>query len=92
MAVEAEPVHFRWIRDHFRDNDIDPDEHESIWAAVGPRPGFVPFWVGAPDGWYGQAIAVGQAPPLPDVGTRRRLEGAIGLLAVRPLSRTATAP
>jgi FkbM family methyltransferase len=74
VAVEAEPVHFRWIRDHFRDNDIDPDEHELIWAAVGPQPGFVPFWVGAPDGWYGQAIAVGQAPPLPDVGTRRRLK------------------
>jgi FkbM family methyltransferase len=74
VAVEAEPVHFRWIRDHFRDNDIDPNAHELIWAAVGGQPGFVPFWVGAPEGWYGQAIAVGQPPPLPDVGSRRRLK------------------
>ena len=73
VAVEAEPAHFRWIHDHFRDNDIDPDDHELIWAAVGAQPGFVPFWVGAADGWYGQSIAVNQVPPLPDAATRRRL-------------------
>jgi FkbM family methyltransferase len=74
VAVEAEPAHFRWIHDHFRDNDIDPREHDLIWAAVGARPGFVPFWVGAADGWYGQAIAVtGEKPPLPNVSARRRL-------------------
>jgi FkbM family methyltransferase len=76
VAVEAEPAHFRWLREHFRDNDLDPTEHDLVWAAVGAQPGFVPFWVGAPDEWYGQAIAVGhgQPPPLPDVGTRRRLK------------------
>jgi FkbM family methyltransferase len=74
VAVEAEPAHFRWIHDHFRDNGLEPGDHDLIWAAVGAQPGFVPFWVGAPDGWYGQAIAVGQdPPPLPDVNTRRRL-------------------
>ena len=74
VAVEAEPAHFRWIYDHFRDNGIDPDDHELIWAAVGAQPGFVPFWVGAADGWYGQSIAVNQVPPLPDAATRRRLK------------------
>jgi FkbM family methyltransferase len=74
VAVEAEPAHFRWIHEHFRDNGIDPGEHELIWAAVGAQPGFVPFWVGAADGWYGQSIAVNQAPPLPDATARRRLK------------------
>lgn len=75
VAVEAEPVHFRWIHDHFRDNGIDPNAQDLIWAAVGAKPGFVPFWVGAADGWYGQAIApLGEWPPLPDVGARRRLK------------------
>lgn len=74
VAVEAEPAHFRWIHDHFRDNDIDPDEHDLIWAAVGAMPGFVPFWVGAADDWYGQAIATGDESPLfPGVKARRRL-------------------
>jgi FkbM family methyltransferase len=74
VAVEAEPAHFRWIHDHFRDNDIDPRDHDLIWAAVGAQPGFVPFWVGAADGWYGQAISVEKPPPLPDLSTRRRLK------------------
>jgi FkbM family methyltransferase len=74
VAVEAEPAHFRWMQDHFRDNDIDPGEHELIWAAVGALPGFVPFWVGASEAWYGQAIAVDQALPSPDAGARRRLK------------------
>jgi FkbM family methyltransferase len=75
VAVEAEPAHYRWIHDHFRDNDMNPREHDLLWAAVGAQPGFVPFWVGAADGWYGQAIAVvGEKPPLPDINARRRLK------------------
>ena len=74
VAVEAEPAHFRSIRDHFRDNDIDPDDHDLIWAAVDSRPGFVPFWVGAADQWYGQAIALNQSLPSLDVSTRRKLK------------------
>ena len=74
VAVEAEPVHFRWMREHFRDNDINPGDHELIWAAVDAQPGFVPFWVGAADHWYGQAIAVDHPLPMPDAGTRRRLK------------------
>jgi len=75
VAVEAEPAHFRWIHDHFRDNGIDPSAHDLIWAAVAATPGFVPFWVGAADGWYGQAIEVAsETPPFPDISTRRRLK------------------
>ena len=74
VAVEAEPVHFRWMLDHFRDNGVNPDDHDVIWAAVGARPGFVPFWIGDPDGWYGQAIASKTRDPLPAARMRRRLK------------------
>ena len=73
-AVEPEPDHFRWISEHFRDNDIDPRQHDLIWAAVGAQSGFVPFWVGAADGWYGQAISDEPPPPPPDLSARRRLK------------------
>jgi len=74
VAVEAEPVHFRWMVDHFRDNGISPEDHDVIWAAVGAQPGFVPFWIGEPDGWYGQAIASKTRDPLPSPRMRRRLK------------------
>jgi FkbM family methyltransferase len=74
VAVEAEPVHFRWMLDHFRDNGLNPDDHDIIWAAVGAQSGFVPFWIGEPDGWYGQAIASNAPEPLPSARMRRRLK------------------
>jgi FkbM family methyltransferase len=57
IGVEAEPTHFRWLKQHFRDNGIDPDKHELIEAAVDEQDGEVFFHVGKPDEWYGQAIA-----------------------------------
>jgi FkbM family methyltransferase len=73
VAVEPEPDHFRWMVEHFRDNAFDPREHELIWAAVGQN-GFVPFWIGNANGWYGQALAIGvQTPAPPDARERRRL-------------------
>ena len=57
IGVEAEPTHFRWLKQHLRDNGIDPDEHELIEAAVDEKDGEVLFHVGKPDEWYGQAIA-----------------------------------
>lgn len=74
VAVEAEPVHFRWMLDHFRDNGLDPQDHDVIWAAVGAQSGFVPFWIGDPDAWYGQAIASKAREPLPSARMRRRLK------------------
>lgn len=56
VGVEAEPTHFEWLRSHLLDNDIDPDDHMLIRAAVAARDGRVRFQVGDPAGWYGQAI------------------------------------
>jgi len=74
IAVEAEPHHFRWLVDHFKQNDVDPGEHELVWAAIGAQPGFVPFWTGEASGWYGQAVSSEVHESLPDVKTRRRLK------------------
>lgn len=84
VAVEAEPDHFRWLLEHFRDNGVDPSAHEVIWAAAAARPGFAPFRIGKASGWYGQRIASrAQAPPQPGVAERRRLK-ARSLLARPP--------
>jgi FkbM family methyltransferase len=56
VAVEAEPTHFRWLRRHLVDNDIDPSAQTLIRAAVAPTGGRVRFRVGDPAAWYGQAI------------------------------------
>jgi len=65
VAVEAEPQHFQWLSEHFRDNGIDPADHDLIEAAVNATGEPVKFHVGNPSGWYGQAIATN--------GTTRRL-------------------
>jgi FkbM family methyltransferase len=57
IGVEAEPTHFEWMKQHFEDNGIDPTQHELIEAAVDEKEGSVSFYVGDPDGWYGQSIA-----------------------------------
>jgi FkbM family methyltransferase len=86
VAVEPEPDHFRWLLQNYRDNGIEPTEHDLTWAAIGGHSGFVPFWIGDADGWYGQALA----PPtntLPDVKARRRLK-ARSVLGRPPVSTT----
>lgn len=64
IAVEAEPMYFRWLSRHLRDNGIDPNQHRVIHAAVTDRRGVVSFYVERPAGheqlsepWFGQAIA-----------------------------------
>jgi FkbM family methyltransferase len=58
IGVEAEPTHFEWMKQHFRDNKINPDEHELIEAAVDEKDGEVFFHdSGDPDSNYGQSIA-----------------------------------
>ena len=74
VAVEAEPEHFRWMLRHFTDNGLDPKDLDLTWAAVGAAPGFVPFWVGNPGGWYGQAVAARAPTPFPDIRMRRKLK------------------
>src|SRR4029077_5803486 len=60
VAVEAEPTHFAWMKEHFSDNGIDPPLHDLIPAAVSCTEGFISFHVGKPSAWYGQSI-VGNA-------------------------------
>ena len=65
IAVEAEPVTFGWMRQHFLNNGVDPDAHSLINAAVSDEWGRVQFYIGGPPGgpieykagaWYGQAL------------------------------------
>jgi FkbM family methyltransferase len=63
VAVEAEPTHMRFLREHFTLNGIDPDAHWLIEAAVRARKGFAKFAIGRATSWYGQAI-VGDASRL----------------------------
>jgi FkbM family methyltransferase len=63
IAVEADPVHFDWMQQHFADNGIDPSRHTLIRAAVTGGATNLPFLIGSPKGterpheWYGQALA-----------------------------------
>ena len=61
VAVEAEPQHFRWLEEHFRNNDLDPAKHRLIEAAVAGQAGTVSFFSGHSGAWYGQAIVSGKA-------------------------------
>jgi len=56
VAVEAEPTHFAWMREHLRDNDVDPEDHVLVCAPVAAAAGPVPFLVGEASTCYGQAI------------------------------------
>ncbi len=56
IAVEAEPTHFQWLKQHLQDNGIDPDHQILIEAAVDEHDGEVVFQVGDPSSHYGQAI------------------------------------
>jgi FkbM family methyltransferase len=63
VAVEAEPLHFKWLRQHLCDNGLDPARHTLVQGAVTDQPGKTLFYIGMPKGgqdradqWYGQAI------------------------------------
>jgi FkbM family methyltransferase len=56
IGVEAEPLHFQWMRQHFIDNRFDPDNHDLIQAAMNKDGGETTFIVGHAAAWYGQAI------------------------------------
>jgi FkbM family methyltransferase len=55
-AVEAEPTHYIWLREHFTENGLDPDRHRLIQAAVAEDYGLANFVVGNSAKWWGQAI------------------------------------
>ena len=57
VAVEAEPTHFEYLKQHFYDNGLNPCDHRLIRAAVWLKRGLEKFYIGNASGWYGQAIA-----------------------------------
>ena len=63
VGVEAEPTHFRWMQQHFRDNSVGASSLTLIEAAVAKADGRVRFHVGDPSAWYGQAIDTSQPQP-----------------------------
>jgi len=56
IGVEAEPTHFQWMLQHFRDNHVDPAKHDLIEAAASGQAGHAWFYFGKPSSWYGQSI------------------------------------
>jgi hypothetical protein len=60
VAVEAEPTHFRWLRQHTRDNGLRrwsrAGSYRLVEAAVSGQDGGDNFYVGDPRAWYGQAL------------------------------------
>jgi FkbM family methyltransferase len=57
MGIEAEPTHFGWLRKHFLDNNVDPDQHHLVFGAVEDLDGEATFVTGHASGWYGQYVA-----------------------------------
>jgi len=57
IACEAEPTHYKWMQEHFRDNKLNPEHHKLVWGIVSDQAGSLPFYVGKSDSWYGQSIA-----------------------------------
>lgn len=56
VGVESEPTHFKWMKQHLKDNDVRSRRATLVNAAVARDDGHVWFHVGAPADWYGQAI------------------------------------
>lgn len=71
VGVEAEPTHFKWLKQHLKDNGIPASKRSLYQAAVATEAGTVPFHVGEPIEWYGQAIA--DVEPVPVDGIRERV-------------------
>ena len=61
VAVEPEPDAHEWVARHFRDNDIDPDEHWLIKAAISDSNSPVFFPVGAPGSGVQNSFATNEA-------------------------------
>lgn len=75
VGVEGEPDHHAMMRQHLRNNGIDPDEHRIEHAAVAPEDGEVWFHTGDAHAWWGQSIAA------PGTGARVRAVSLQSLLS-----------
>lgn len=76
VGVEAEPVHFRWMGEHFLDNGLRPDQHWLIEAMVSTKEGKGHFFVGRSADWYGQrALTNDEIAAIPQQSGEKRLYG-----------------
>jgi FkbM family methyltransferase len=57
VGVEAEPTHFRWLKQHFADNAIPRTSARLVRAACSAADGYVWFETGNAETHYGQTIA-----------------------------------
>jgi FkbM family methyltransferase len=76
VAVEAEPTHYRWLREHLERNGV---EAVAIHAAVAGAPGRLMLDRGDPVAWYGQAVKR-------SASWRDRLRRPAGLQPVRAIT------
>jgi FkbM family methyltransferase len=63
FGVEAEPVHFGWLREHFEDNAIDDSRATLMRAAASHKNGRAWFQIGDSAAWYGQSIKADDEVP-----------------------------
>jgi len=42
-AVEADPTHLEWVREHFMENGLRPSAHKVLFGAVAPEKGVLKF-------------------------------------------------
>jgi len=77
VGVEAEPTHFRWMKQHFKDNGVHGASLRLIDAAVAAEGGRVRFHVGDPSAWYGQAIDPNEPRPGPKPALLDRLRSLV---------------
>lgn len=96
VGVEGSKTHLAYMQDHFRDNDLNPDDHTLLAGVVGPRDGTAEFPVLA-----NPAIDWGNAAVLAPTGQNRcvrrlrRVAGAgrrtlRGLMTARPAPAAST--
>ena len=57
VAVEPVPANYHWVRKHFKDNGIDPDDHWLVPMAISDSNDPVLFPVGAPGSGANNCVA-----------------------------------
>jgi hypothetical protein len=95
VAVEAEPGNFEWVKQHFRDNGIDPDQHWLLNCALSDTNKPVLFPVGESGSGVNNCIATNDQrsrriyaqqlrdlPNVADLVYRLILEGKTGIEVV----------
>lgn len=65
IGIEGDPTHYAWMVQHFKDNGLDPADHDLRCAVVANKK-FVRFMKNTtPAEWYGQGICQTFDPDIP---------------------------